>query len=70
MVVLGEKLGGRLADRSADVLEIVSGALFLGTSRTRPKLLMANERLPRMWTATKTVCVVYVDWRGKRMCHV
>jgi hypothetical protein len=61
MVVLGEKLDGGLADRSADVLEIVSGVLFLGTSRAHPKLLMANERLSRTWTATKTVCVVYVD---------
>jgi hypothetical protein len=50
MVVLREKLGGRPTDRSADVLGIVSGALFLRSSRVHPTLLMASERLPRMWT--------------------
>jgi hypothetical protein len=70
MVVLGEKLGGGPVDQSTNVLEIVPGALFLGTSRVRPTLLTANERLPRTWTATKTVRVIYVDWRGKRTCHV
>jgi hypothetical protein len=48
MVVLQEKLGGGPADWSASVLGIVSGALFLGSSRVRPMLLMASERLPRM----------------------
>jgi hypothetical protein len=50
MAVLGEKLGGGLADHSAG-LEVVSGALFLRSSRVHPTLLMACERLPHMGTA-------------------
>jgi hypothetical protein len=52
MVVLGEKLGGGLADQSVG-LEVVSGALFLKSSRVCPTLLMACKRLPRTWTARK-----------------
>jgi hypothetical protein len=44
--VLGEKLGGEPADHSTR-LGVVSGALFLESSRVRPTLLMACERLPR-----------------------
>jgi hypothetical protein len=50
MVVLGEKLGGGPADHSAE-LGVVSGALFLKSSRVRPTLLMACKRLPRTGTA-------------------
>jgi hypothetical protein len=50
MTVLGEKLGGGPADQSAG-LEVVSGVLFLGSSRVHPTLLMACERLSRTWTA-------------------
>jgi hypothetical protein len=46
MAVLGEKLGGGPADHSAG-LAVVSEALFLGSSRVRPTLMMAYERLPR-----------------------
>jgi hypothetical protein len=53
MVVLGEKLGGRPADRLAGVLGIMSGALFLRSSRVRSMLLMASERLPHTGTAHK-----------------
>jgi hypothetical protein len=53
MVVLGEKLGDRPTDQSAGVLEIMLGALFLRSSRVRPTLLMASERLPRVWTARR-----------------
>jgi hypothetical protein len=49
MAVLGEKLGDGPVDHSAG-LEVVSGALFLGSSRVRPTLLVACERLPRMGT--------------------
>jgi hypothetical protein len=38
-------------DRSAGVLWIVSGALFLRSSGIRPNLSMTHERLPRMGTA-------------------
>jgi hypothetical protein len=46
MTVLGEKLGDRPVDHSAG-LGVVSGALFLKSSRVRPTLLMAYERLSR-----------------------
>jgi hypothetical protein len=39
MNVRGEKLGGGPVDQSADVLRIVTGALFLRKSRARPPLL-------------------------------
>jgi hypothetical protein len=50
MTVLGKKLGGGPADHSAG-LKVVSGALFLRSSRVRPTLIMAYERLPRTGTA-------------------
>jgi hypothetical protein len=53
MAVLGEKLGGGPADRSADVLGIMSGALFLKSSSVRPTLLMTSERLPHTGTARR-----------------
>jgi hypothetical protein len=52
MVVLGEKLGGGSADHSVR-LGVVSGAIFLRSSRVRPMLLMAYERLPRTWIARR-----------------
>jgi hypothetical protein len=51
MVVLGEKLGGGPADWSVGVLGIVLRALLLKSSKVRPTLLMASERLPHTWTA-------------------
>jgi hypothetical protein len=50
MAVLGEKLGGGPMDHSTG-LGVVSGALFLESSKVRPTLLMACERLPRTETA-------------------
>jgi hypothetical protein len=50
MAVVGEKLGGGSVDHSTE-LGVVLGALFLGSSRVRPTLLMAYERLSRMGTA-------------------
>jgi hypothetical protein len=52
MIVLGEKLDGGPADHSTG-LGVVLGALFLGSSRVRPTLLMACKRLPRTWTARR-----------------
>jgi hypothetical protein len=52
MVVLGEKLGGRPVDHSAE-LGVMSGAFSLRSSRVHPMLLMAYERLPRMWTTRR-----------------
>jgi hypothetical protein len=43
---LGEKLGGGPKDGSADVMRIVSGALFLGSSRVHRIPLGQCERLP------------------------
>jgi hypothetical protein len=53
MLVLGEKLGGGPTDRSAGVLKILSGAIFLWSSRVRPTLLGQHERLPRTRTARR-----------------
>jgi hypothetical protein len=50
MTVLGEKLGGESVDHSAE-LGVVSGALFLGSSRVHPTLLVACERLLCIGTA-------------------
>jgi hypothetical protein len=49
MAMLGEKLGGGSVDHSVG-LGVVLGALFFGSSRVCPMLLMACERLPRTWT--------------------
>jgi hypothetical protein len=46
-------------DRSADVLWIVSGVIFLDSSSVHPTLLMASEILSCTWTA-----------RRKRACGV
>jgi allophanate hydrolase subunit 1 len=59
--VLGEKLGGEPIDRSASVLGIMSGALFLGSSRIRLTLLGQRERLPHTETPAGSVRVAYVD---------
>jgi hypothetical protein len=50
MAMLEEKLGGGPVDHSAR-LGVVSGAIFLRSSRVHSTLLIACERLPRMWTA-------------------
>jgi hypothetical protein len=52
MAVLRERLGGRPTDHSAG-LGVVSGALFLKSSRIRPMLLIAYARLPHTWTARR-----------------
>jgi hypothetical protein len=53
MVTLGEKLGSGPTDQSADMLGIMSAALFLRSSRVRPMMLIASERLPHTWTARR-----------------
>jgi hypothetical protein len=52
MAVLGEKLGGGPADHSAG-LGVVSGALFLGSSRIHLTLMVACKSLPHTGTARK-----------------
>jgi hypothetical protein len=70
MVGLGEKLGGGPTDRSAGVLEIVLGALFLRSNRIRPTLLGQRERLPRTGIVRRKHMSAYVDWHGKHTCCV
>jgi hypothetical protein len=69
MVVLGEKLGGGPVDHSAG-LEVVLGALFLGSSRVRPTLLVAYKSLPRMTTARRkrTLDVRGLAWEAYVSC--
>jgi hypothetical protein len=69
MAVLGEKLGDGHVDHSSK-LGIVSGALFLRSSRVHPTFLMAFERLTHTGTAVGSVRGIYVDWREKHTCHV
>jgi hypothetical protein len=58
MDVLGEKLGGGPMDHSAG-LRVVSGAIFLRSSRVRPMLMIACERLPHTgivrWNCTPNI---------------
>jgi hypothetical protein len=69
MTVLGEKLGGGPADHSAG-LGVVSGALFLESSRVRPTLLVACKRLSRMGTARRkrTPGVHGLMWEAYMSC--
>jgi hypothetical protein len=69
MAVSREKLGGRPVDHSAG-LGVLSGALFLRSSRVCPTLMMACDRFPRTWTAcrkhTRGVCGL--TWEAYVLC--
>jgi hypothetical protein len=69
IVVLGEKLDDEPTNHSVG-LRVVSGALFLRSSRVRPTLLMACERLPRTWTVHKkrTQGVRGLVWEAYMLC--
>jgi hypothetical protein len=69
MVVLGEKLSCGPVDHSVG-LGVVSGALFLESSRVRPTLLVACERLPRTGTARRkhTTGVRGLTWEAYVSC--
>jgi hypothetical protein len=69
MAVLGEKLGGGPADHSAG-LGVMSGALFLGSNRVHPTLLLAYERLPCTGTAhrKRTSGVHGLAWEAYVSC--
>jgi hypothetical protein len=58
------------ADRSADVLWIVSGALFLGSSGICPNLSAPRESLPRTWTARRkhTLGIRGLAWEAYVSC--
>jgi hypothetical protein len=57
-------------DRSAGVLWIVLGALFLKSSEIRPNLSTARERLPRTGTARRkhTLDVRELAWETYVSC--
>jgi hypothetical protein len=67
--VLGEKLGDRPADHSAG-LSVVSGALFLETSRACLTLLMTYERFSRTGTTRmkRTLGVRGLAWEAYMLC--
>jgi hypothetical protein len=69
MAVLGEKLSGGPVDHSVG-LRVVSGSLFLESSRVRPTLLMAYERLSRTGTARRkrTPGVRGLEWESYVAC--
>jgi hypothetical protein len=69
MAVLGEKLGGEPVDHSAG-LGVVSGDLFLGSSRVRTTLLVVCERLPRTGTAhrKRMLGVRELAWKAYVSC--
>jgi hypothetical protein len=69
MVMLGEKLDGGPVDHSAR-LGVVTGALFLRSSRIRPTLLMAYEWLPCTGTTCRkrTPSVRELVWEAYMSC--
>jgi hypothetical protein len=69
MTVLGDKLGGGPMDHSAG-LGVMSEALFLGSSRVCPTLLVACERLPRTGIdrRKRTVGVRGLVWEAYVSC--
>jgi hypothetical protein len=69
MAVLGEKLGGGPVDHSAG-LRVMSGALFSGSSRVRPALMMHCEMLPHTWTVHRkhTYGVRGLEWKAYVTC--
>jgi hypothetical protein len=69
MVMLGEKQSGGPANHSVG-LGVVSGAIFLWSSRVRPTLLVPCERLPRTGTARRkrTPGVCGLTWEAYVSC--
>jgi hypothetical protein len=67
---LGRETGYGLTDRSAGVLRIVSGALFLRSSDSVQLCRWLVEGCHVRGPPTRSVRRTYVDWCGKHMCHV
>jgi hypothetical protein len=69
MAVLGEKLSGGPMNHSVG-LGVVLGALFLGSSRVRPTVLVAYERLPCTGTAgrKRTSGIRGLAWKAYVAC--
>jgi hypothetical protein len=67
---LGRETGYGPADRSADVLGIVSGALFLGSSDSVQLCRWLVEGCHVRGPSAGSVRRTYVDWREKRTCRV
>jgi hypothetical protein len=67
---LGRETGYRPTDRSTGVLWIVSGALFLRSSDS-VQLCRWLVKGCHVWgLPAGSVRWAYVDWRGKRTCHI
>jgi hypothetical protein len=70
---LGREIGYRPADRSVDVLWIVSGAIFLESSGIHPNMSASHERLlyvdyvRYVWSWTISVPSVENVWRVSRV---
>jgi hypothetical protein len=69
MAVFGEKLGGGPVGHLVG-LGVMSGALFLRSSRIRPMLMMACERLPHTWSAGRkhTLSIRGLAWEAYVSC--
>jgi hypothetical protein len=67
---LGRETGYGPMDRSAGVLGIVSGALFLGSSDSVQPCRWLVEGCHVRGPPVGSVRWAYVDWRGKRTCRV
>jgi hypothetical protein len=67
---LGRETGYGLTDRSAGVLRIVSGALFLRSSDSVQLCRWLVEGCHVRGPPIRSVRRTYVDWCGKHMCHV
>jgi hypothetical protein len=67
---LGRETGYGPMDRSAGVMWIVSGALFLESSSPAQlcRRLVKGYQIRKL--PVERICRTYVDWRGKRTCHV
>jgi hypothetical protein len=67
---LGRETRYRPADRSAGVLGIVSGALFLRSSDSVQPCRRLVEGCHVWGPPAGSIHWAYVDWCGKHMCHV
>jgi hypothetical protein len=67
---LGRETGYRPTDRPAGVLRIVSGALFLGSSDSVQLCRRLVKGCHIRGLSAWSLCRAYVDWCGKRTCHV
>jgi hypothetical protein len=67
---LGREIGYGPMDRSAGVLWIASGAPFLESSGPAQLCWWLMKGCHIRGLPIGSVCRAYMDWRGKRTCHV